>query len=107
MSRPTGNAPAGHSVTKRLCLDWPVSSEPVSRNLSGIVAIGWYALLKINAAGAWIDRTETTAMNEHFERMSAQKLEAYAQTGALPEWFKAKVEVADSLPLPTRHPAAT
>jgi hypothetical protein len=63
--------------------------------------------LKINAAGAWIDRTETTAMNEHFERMSAQKLEAYAQTGALPEWFKAKVEVADSLPLPTRHPAAT
>jgi hypothetical protein len=46
-------------------------------------------------------------MNEHFERMSAQKLEAYAQTGALPEWFKAKVEVADSLPLPTRHPAAT
>lgn len=26
-------------------------------------------------------------MNDLFERMSAEELEAYAQTGALPSWF--------------------
>lgn len=46
------------------------------------------AYSKINAAGEWIDRTETTSMNDLFDRMSNQELENYAQTGALPEWFK-------------------
>jgi len=49
------------------------------------------AYAKINAAGEWIDRTETTSMNDLFERMSTQELEAYAQTGTLPGWFKATV----------------
>ena len=52
-----------------------------------VAAIQAYA--KINAAGEWIDRTETTSMNDLFERMSNQELESYAQTGALPEWFRA------------------
>ena len=54
-----------------------------------VAAIQAYA--KINAAGEWIDRTETTSMNDLFERMSTQELEAYAQTGSLPEWFRSTV----------------
>ena len=34
-------------------------------------------------------------MNDLFDRMSTQELEAYAQTGALPEWFKATVGTAE------------
>lgn len=47
------------------------------------------AYAKINAAGEWIDRSETVSLNQLFERMSTQELEDYAQTGALPEWFRA------------------
>jgi hypothetical protein len=54
-----------------------------------VAAIQAYA--KINAAGEWIDRTETTSMNDLFDRMSTQELEAYAQTGALPGWFTTTV----------------
>lgn len=49
------------------------------------------AYAKINAAGEWIDRTETTSMNDLFDRMSTQELESYAQTGVLPGWFRATV----------------
>lgn len=49
------------------------------------------AYAKINAAGEWIDRTETVSMNDLFDRMTAQELEAYAQTGALPGWFRTTV----------------
>jgi hypothetical protein len=49
------------------------------------------AYAKINAAGEWIDRTETTSMNDLFDRMSTEELETYAQTGALPRWFSATV----------------
>jgi len=54
-----------------------------------VAAIGAYA--KINAAGEWIDRTETVSLNDLFDRMSTQELEAYAQTGKLPGWFKGTV----------------
>jgi hypothetical protein len=54
-----------------------------------VAAVQAYA--KINAAGEWIDRTETTSMNDLFERMTSEELEEYALTGALPEWFKATV----------------
>jgi hypothetical protein len=54
-----------------------------------VAAVQAYA--KINAAGEWIDRTETVSLNQLFDRMSTQELEAYAQTGALPEWFRATV----------------
>ena len=49
------------------------------------------AYAKINAAGEWIDRTETVSMNDLFDRMSTQELETYAQTGALPGWFRPTV----------------
>jgi hypothetical protein len=58
-----------------------------------VSAIQAYA--KINAAGEWIDRTETTSMNDLFERMSSQELEAYAQNGTLPQWFRATVGAAE------------
>ena len=54
-----------------------------------VAAVQAYA--KINAAGEWIDRTETVSMNDLFDRMSTQELEAYAQAGALPAWFRATV----------------
>jgi hypothetical protein len=49
------------------------------------------AYAKINSAGEWIDRTESVSLNDLFDRMSTQELESYAQTGALPGWFKATV----------------
>lgn len=52
-----------------------------------VAAVQAYA--KINAAGQWIDRTESVSMNDLFDRMSTAELESYAQTGALPEWFRA------------------
>jgi hypothetical protein len=42
-----------------------------------------------------IGAVETTSMNDLFDRMSTQELEACAQTGALPEWFKATVEASE------------
>jgi hypothetical protein len=54
-----------------------------------VAAVQAYA--KINAAGEWIDRTETVSMNDLFERMSTEELESYAQSGALPGWFRATV----------------
>jgi hypothetical protein len=46
------------------------------------------AFAKINVTGEWIDQTETTSMNDLFDRMSTEEFEAYAQTGALPSWFR-------------------
>jgi hypothetical protein len=50
-----------------------------------VAAVQAYA--KINAAGEWIDRTETLSINDLFDRMSTHELETYAQTGALLAWF--------------------
>jgi hypothetical protein len=49
------------------------------------------AYAKINAAGEWIDKTETVSLNDLFDRMSTQELEAYAQAGTLPDWFKGTI----------------
>ena len=54
-----------------------------------VAAVQAYA--KINAAGEWIDRTETVSMNDLFDKMSTQELEAYAQAGELPGWFRETV----------------
>jgi hypothetical protein len=70
-------------------------AENVEVTASAVVAaIGAYA--KINSAGEWIDRTETVSLNDLFDRMSTQELEAYAQTGILPDWFKGKVGATES-----------
>src|SRR5208282_5200571 len=45
------------------------------------------AYSKINAAGQWIDRSETVNLNELFDRMTREELEDYARDGALPRWF--------------------
>ena len=52
------------------------------------------AYSKINAAGQWIDRTEQVSLNDLFDRMSNQELEAYARDGTLPGWFEATAVIA-------------
>jgi hypothetical protein len=59
-----------------------------------VAAVQAYA--KINANGASIDRTEMVSMNDLFARMSAEELEAYASTGALPAWFNAVLPATSS-----------
>jgi hypothetical protein len=51
-----------------------------------VAAIQAYS--KINAAGQWIDRSEQVSLNDLFERMTTQEIEAYAQDGTLPSWFQ-------------------
>jgi hypothetical protein len=50
-----------------------------------VAAIQAYA--KINAQGQWVERNEYVNLNELFERMSREELEAYARDGNLPDWF--------------------
>jgi len=54
---------------------------------SSAVVAAVQAYAKINAEGQWIDRTEHVNLNELFERMSREELEAYAKDGVLPDWF--------------------
>jgi hypothetical protein len=46
------------------------------------------AYSKLNAAGQWVDRSEHLNLNEMFDRMTQQELEAYARDGTLPDWFR-------------------
>jgi hypothetical protein len=62
-------------------------AEEVDVTASAFVA-AVQAYSKINAAGEWIERSETVSMNDLFERMTAQELEEYARTGGTPEWFQ-------------------
>jgi hypothetical protein len=64
---------------------------------SVVAAVQAYS--KINGEGRWIDRSETVDLNELFDRMTRQQLEAYAHDGMLPGWFtdaKAGKEPDDS-----------
>jgi hypothetical protein len=62
-------------------------ADEVDVTASSVVgAVQAYA--KINAAGEWIDRSETVSMNQLFDRMTTQELEEYAQTGETPAWFQ-------------------
>jgi len=67
----------------------------VDVNAAAVVA-AVQAYAKINAAGEWIDRSETINMNQLFERMSNTELEAYARDGKLPDWFTATVGARDA-----------
>jgi hypothetical protein len=62
-------------------------ADEVDVSASAVVA-AVQAYSKINAAGEWIDRTETVSLNDMFDRMSEQELERYAQDGILPAWFQ-------------------
>lgn len=59
-------------------------------------AVSVYA--KINANGQWVERSEFVNLNELFERMSREEMEAYAKDGMLPPWFEHAVgaTVSDS-----------
>ena len=50
-----------------------------------VAAVQAYA--KINAVGQWVDRSEHLNLNELFDCMTQQELEAYAKDGTLPDWF--------------------
>jgi len=52
------------------------------------------AYTKINAAGQWVDRSEQVNLNDLFERMTNEELEAYAQNGTLPRWFEVQAGTA-------------
>lgn len=61
-------------------------SESVEINASAVVA-AIVAYSKINSEGRFIERTERVDLNQLFEKMSKDELEAYAKDGALPPWF--------------------
>lgn len=65
-------------------------AETVEVNASAVVA-AIQAYAKINNSGQWIERVQGTNMNELFDRMTTKELDAYAQDGSLPEWFRAAV----------------
>jgi len=47
------------------------------------------ALARINSRGQWVERTENVDLNDLFERMTNEELDAYARDGVLPKWFDA------------------
>jgi len=61
-------------------------ADEVPVNAAAVVqAIATYA--RINAQGNLIERSEQINLNDLFDRMSVEELEAYAKDGALPQWF--------------------
>ena len=58
-------------------------------------AVAAYA--KINAAGQWVERIERVNLNELFERMTPDEMEAYAADGTLPAWFQRTIGSTESL----------
>jgi hypothetical protein len=58
-----------------------------------VAAVQAYA--KINSAGQWSDGVEQVSLNDLFDRMTTQELEDYAQSGALPGWFRTTVDATD------------
>jgi hypothetical protein len=60
-----------------------------------VSAIAAYA--KINTAGQWVERSERVNVNELFERMTRDEMEAYAADGTLPAWFQRTVGSTESL----------
>ena len=58
----------------------------VEVNAAAVVsAVRTYA--SINSLGQWVERSEQVNLNELFERMTREELEAYARNATLPEWF--------------------
>lgn len=59
----------------------------VKTNAAAVVsAVSAYA--RLNSRGELVERTQSVNLNQLFNKMTAAELEAYAQTGALPEWFE-------------------
>jgi len=66
-------------------------ASEVMPNANAIVAAA-VALAKINADGRYVERRELLNLTPIFERLSAQELEEYASTGALPPWAQVEVK---------------
>jgi hypothetical protein len=64
-------------------------AETVDVSASAVAAIQAYA--KINNSGQRVEHVQGTNMNELFDRMTKQELEAYARDGSLPEWFSTTI----------------
>jgi hypothetical protein len=59
----------------------------VKANAAAVVsAVSAYA--RINSRGELIERTQSVNLNQLFNQMTVAELEAYAKTGALPEWIE-------------------
>jgi hypothetical protein len=66
------------------------------------------AYSKINATGQWVDRSEHVYLNDLFERMTLEEMEAYARDGSLPPWFKETVSTTVTGDKPkTGYPAGS
>ncbi len=66
------------------------SAGDVEVNAATVVsAVRAYA--SINSLGQWVERSEQVNLNQLFDRMSREELEAYARDGTLPEWFRSTV----------------
>lgn len=50
-----------------------------------VSAVRTYA--SINSFGQWVERSEQVNLNELFQQMTREELEAYAHDATLPEWF--------------------
>lgn len=50
-----------------------------------VSAVSVYA--KINSAGQWVAHSENIDLNQLFERMTQDELDAYARDGTMPAWF--------------------
>jgi hypothetical protein len=68
-----------------------------------VSAVAAYA--KINARGQWVERSEHVNLNDLFDRMTQDELEAYAKDGTLPAWFEHTVGAtgSDSRGGPNEH----
>lgn len=58
---------------------------------SSAVVAAVQAYAKLNSNGQWIERTELVDLNDLFDRMTRDELDAYARDGTLPAWFEATV----------------
>jgi hypothetical protein len=66
------------------------------------------AYSKINATGQWVDRSEHVYLNDLFERMTLQEMEAYARDGSLATWFSDAVNTPATGDQPkTGYPAGS
>jgi hypothetical protein len=65
-------------------------AETVDVNASAVVA-AIQAFAKINNSGQWVDHVQGTNMNELFDRMTREEMDAYARDGSLPEWFSTAI----------------
>ena len=64
---------------------------------SAAVVSAIQAFAKINAQGRWIDTVQGVNLNELFDKMSSEEMEAYAISGSLPDWFTSVVGITPAL----------